>query len=76
MSQVRADQANAYREDRGYPGGYVVFFGDKIPGWSRDFPRPEAYVPGCIAVDVVGNEWVSVGGDDYYGAERWEVSRG
>ena len=69
----RKDQANAYREARGYPGGYVVFFGDEITDWALDFPRPEAYVAGCIAVDVVGNEWVSLGGNDYDGAEGWDA---
>mgnify|MGYP003624869919 FL=1 len=76
MSQVRTDQANAFRKERGYQGGYVVFYFDKISGWAQEFPRPQVYVADCIAVDEAGNEWVAKGGDDYFGAERWEACNG
>ncbi|GGE75730.1 hypothetical protein GCM10011533_30090 [Streptosporangium jomthongense] len=72
----RREQANNYREVRGLFGGYVVLFGNDVSGWAKDFPRPEAYVPGCIAVDEAGNQWEAVGGNEQDGAERWEVSNG
>jgi len=72
MSQVRTDQANAYREEMGFSGGLVIFFGSEIAAWVKDLNGRCTYVPGCIAVDETGNEWVALGGNDYDGAERWE----
>jgi len=68
----RARLAREYRDIRQYPGGFVMFYGSEITGWSKEFPRSEAYVPGVIAIDAIGTEWVATGGDDYDGAEKWE----
>lgn len=67
----RMNKARAYRELRDLKGGFVVFYEGEVAGWSHDFPRAEAYVPCCVAVDVVGKEWVALGGNEHEGAQRW-----
>jgi len=71
----RAIQAKAFRDERGLQSGYVVFCDFEIAGWSRDFPRPDSYEPGCVAVDESGAEWVAVGGNAYDGAEDWKPTQ-
>lgn len=72
MNNQRVVQAEAFRNEHEHQGGYVVFFGDEIAGWTRYLDRPSAWMPGCIAVDDVGNEYHATGGDEQIGALTWE----
>lgn len=67
--------ADAWRIEHGYngKGGVVVVFGGKVNSWVNDLRNPEAWVPGCIAVDEHGNQWEAMGGNPDDGAERWEA---
>ncbi|WP_207775109.1 hypothetical protein [Tamilnaduibacter salinus] len=65
------EQAANFRSDRDVLGGYVIFYGEEVAGWAADLARPEAWAPGCIAVDDSGGEWETVGGDEYNGAANW-----
>lgn len=51
--------------------GVVIFHNDEIQGWCIDLLNPEAWTPGCIAMDFDGNVFIATGGDDYNGAEEW-----
>lgn len=67
------DLAKQWRDNRpDLRGGVVVIFNGKVDGWVHKLRDPDHWVPGCIAVDESGAQWISVGGDDYNGAERWE----
>ena len=66
-------QAKQYIQERGYPGGVVLFFEGEQYGWKNALRNPESEKPGAIAIDSEGNQWKAVGGDDYNGAEKWEA---
>ena len=70
MSQ--RSKAKSYRSELGHQGGFVIFSGSEAVAWVKDLQGLRTYVPGCIAVDEHGTEWVATGGDDYDGAEKWE----
>lgn len=72
MNNQRIEQAEAFRNEREYQGGYVIFFAGEIAGWTQYLDRPSAWAPGCIAVDDSGNEYHAVGGDEQNGAFSWE----
>lgn len=62
-----------YRKDRGYLTGVVVIFRSKIAGWMDELRNPEHWEPGCIAIDQDGKRYLSVGGNSYEGADKWEL---
>ena len=66
--------AAQFRQDEGsgYEGGVVVVFKDQVGGWMNELRDPQSWEPGCIAVDVDGNQWVATGGNTYDGATSWE----
>jgi len=70
------DRVQAYRENEGFEGGYVIVFHYEIAGWTRHLTNETAqgWMPGCIAYDEQGEWWHATGGDEYEGAERWEGS--
>jgi hypothetical protein len=49
----------------------VIFFNEAAEGWACELNTPSSWVPGCIAVDEQGEQWVAVGGDDEEGADSW-----
>ncbi len=65
--------ANEYRHTDGseYEGGLVIVYNNEAGGWMRHLNNPQGWMPGCIAVDINGNQWVASGGDDYNGSEQW-----
>lgn len=67
--------ARQYRQGEGsdYEGGVVIVFQDQVGGWVNELRDPQLWEPGCIAVDLEGNQWVATGGNDYDGAVRWEA---
>ncbi len=52
-------------------GGFVIFFNDAPYGWTHELNSPEAWAPGCVAINESGECWVAIGGDDYDGAQEW-----
>jgi hypothetical protein len=66
------EMANRYRKQDGHHDGVVVIFDGQVGGWMNELRDPQHWVPGCIAIDVDGNEWLAVGGNDYDGAALWE----
>ena len=65
-----------YRAERQIEGGYVVTYDGEISGWIATLDSSASgWVPWCVAYDVSGNKWVAVGGDEYDGAEKWEVEQ-
>lgn len=63
-----------WRVKRGYTskGGVVVMKDGVVNGWVNKLCDPNHWIPGCIAIDESGNQWISVGGNEQDGAERWE----
>ncbi|MEO9589694.1 MULTISPECIES: hypothetical protein [Marinobacter] len=72
MNNQRIKQAEAFRNELEYQGGYVIFFAGEIAGWAQYLDRPSAWTPGCIAVDDARNEYRATGGDEQNGALSWE----
>jgi len=66
--------ARKWRTAHGYKdkGGVIVVCDGVVCGWVNELRNPEHWVPGCIAVDGLGNQWVSVGGNCLNGANRWK----
>ena len=71
LNETQLQAIKHYRTARGFTAGFVLFFDGKIYGWKNELRNPEAERPGAIAVDVEGNQWLAIGGNDYDGAERW-----
>lgn len=46
-----------------------------VYGWKNELSDPRCEAPGAVAVDVLGNIWQATGGNEYEGAEAWEVLR-
>lgn len=73
LSSSLSDKAAEYRHQNGRDTGYVIIGTDgDVAGWTIDLSRPYGWMPCCIAIDKVGNQWLARGGDDYNGAKRWE----
>lgn len=76
--KILLKQAEQYRsENPDRKGGYVVIRflpdGSHTAEWTLNLSTPEAWMPGCIAVPEDGGMFVSVGGDEYNGAEQWQT---
>jgi hypothetical protein len=65
--------AKKWRAEQGFTGrgGVIVIFDGIVNSWVNELRDPDHWVPGCIAVDESGNRWMSVGGNERTGAERW-----
>jgi hypothetical protein len=64
--------ANRFRKELGHDDGVVVVFNGEVGGWQNELRDPQHWVPGCIAIDAVGNTWLATGGNDYDGATHWD----
>lgn len=56
--------------------GVVLFTGIENPEyycWKNELRDPNHEEPGAVAIDFYGNIWIAVDGNDYDGAERWEL---
>lgn len=69
--ETAINNAMQWRLDTGRTSGIVVIHGDTVQGWVDKLRDPEHWCPGCIAIDAGGNAWVSTGGNDEQGAQRW-----
>lgn len=65
--------AQEWRARRGYAGrgGVVIVFDSIAQGWVNELRDPEAWRPGCVAVDESGTSWLAIGGNDQDGASMW-----
>lgn len=66
--------AKKWRAEHGYTGkgGVIVICDGVVNSWVNELRDPEHWVPGCVAVDESGNQWISAGGNSQKGSERWE----
>lgn len=73
LSPALIKKATAWRANRpDLIGGVIVFHGRELQGWVNRLRNPEHWVPGCIALDCDGKQYVATGGDAYNGAQHWE----
>ncbi len=63
--------AGEVRQSRNLHGGFVVMFNRAHVGWTLTLEHPVDWMPGCLAVDDIGNAWRSTGGDPYRGSMKW-----
>ncbi len=70
-----ADQITTFLSRHGLPRrGWVVTWQGAPCGWMSSLDGPQAWRPGCIAVEIeTGAEWRAAGGDAHAGAQRWEA---
>lgn len=70
--------AKEWREewDRVGSGGVVVIYQGEANGWMNELRDPQGWAPGCIAVSESGEQWEAIGGNDYDGAESWQLLTG
>ncbi len=57
-------------------GGVVFIYQGKAYGWSSETPptrTANTECPNVFAIEEDGTAWLAVGGDDYNGAEKWEL---
>lgn len=75
INQKANQLARQFRQEHGseYEGGLVIVFKDQVGGWMNELRDPQTWEPGCIAVDLEGNQWVATGGNAYDGATHWEA---
>lgn len=71
LSPQLKQRLDNYREQRQLKGGVVILLRGQIQGWCNCLRDPESWIIGCKAIDENGREWITVGGNDYDGAERW-----
>jgi hypothetical protein len=67
--------ATQYRHDHNHENGYIVIYREEVQAWSVD-PLPESWKPGTVAIDPDGKVMTAVGGNDYDGAQAWEIFAG
>ena len=77
MTKTLQQIANNWREQHPtHDGGVVLIWNGEAYGWKNTLRDPQQERPGVYAVDLSGNVWVAVGGNDYDGAHKWVVSGG
>lgn len=66
--------AKTWREKHGYigKGGVIVIFDGVVNSWVNELRNPEHWLPGCLAIDEDGNQWIAKGGGKRKGAESWQ----
>ncbi len=66
-------EADNYRLNNKKIDGFVMFNNEgKICGWSEMLNNGTSFKPGIRAIGVIGDEYISWGGDDQNGAEGWK----
>lgn len=66
------EAASNFRAYNDIPSGGIILFSNNEPyAWRDRVRNPETELPGVIALDESGNQWIAEGGDGYNGAERW-----
>ena len=70
------EQIAEYRAERQIKGGYVVTYNGEVSGWTKGLGNAPGWMPGCVAYDESGSEWIASGGNHYDGAEQWISGEG
>lgn len=67
--------AQQYRDAEKYAnkGGVIILHKNIAQGWVNALRDPQHWAPGCIAVEENGVCYLACGGNDYDGAEYWEL---
>lgn len=71
MKDLQAAQEWRARHGYAVRGGVIVVFDGIAQGWVNELRDPDAWRPGCVAVDEIGNSWLAIGGNDQDGASTW-----
>lgn len=75
-TQQLIDIANAYRKKNSHipNGGYVIVGRSGATGWTGTLDdNANTYMAGVWAIDESGNKFLAIGGNDYEGAELWQM---
>jgi len=74
-TQTLLDVAKAYRKERpDLRAGYVIINNLTVSGWSLSISgSSNKCMAGTWAVDESGNKYLAIGGNDYDGAESWQM---
>ena len=73
MKQQLQQLAAQIRANYNRPHGVIVIHDSKYCGWMDRLRNPEHWMPGTVAVEPDQTCHIATGGNDYDGAERWEV---
>jgi hypothetical protein len=73
MNAIKQAAAQYRQENPDHTGGVVLIWQGEAYGWKNELRDPQSERPGVYAVADDGRAWVSAGGDDYNGAQRWEA---
>lgn len=52
--------------------GVVLVWDGRAYGWKDQLRDPQHERPGALAIDVRGNVWEAIGGNDQDGAQTWD----
>ncbi|WP_221794614.1 hypothetical protein [Oceanobacter mangrovi] len=67
-------QANANNPAIDFSTGFVIVYDNEVCGWSLE-PDPSSWMPGTFAISPTRKILIAVDGNDYDGAEIWEVAQ-
>jgi hypothetical protein len=70
------EAAERFKDSHELTGGFVTFYEGKACQWKDRFPPAKEFVPEVEMIDEDGSRWKAAGGDDYIGAEKWELIEG
>jgi hypothetical protein len=75
-TQALLDTAKKYRKDNPHfpQNGFVIIGRNGGSGWTGTLEsNANAYMAGTWAIDESGNKYLAIGGNDYDGAESWQM---
>lgn len=72
MNRNLTSKAQQFRRNHNLVGGVVVIHNGEVEAWMNELRNPERWIPGCIAIDDAGNQYVAKGGNTQDGARGWE----
>ena len=75
-TQELIDIARAYRRENTHipNGGYFIVTRQGAGGWTASLEsNASSHMAGTWAIDESGNKYLAIGGNDYDGAEAWQV---
>ncbi|MFU2512473.1 hypothetical protein [Pseudoalteromonas sp. ASV78] len=75
-TQQLIDIAKKYRKDNSHipGGGFVIVGRNGAQGWTGTLDSTaNNYMPGVWAIDESGNKYLAIGGNDYDGADSWQM---
>lgn len=66
--------ANNFRKENGYEHGFVTIFNCEVVGWILEIEnKASTFMLGVMAIDINDNKYLAIGGNDYDGANSWQI---